>query len=570
MFPKMNSNLERAILLALILNSAIALSGFYARTYDSYGHMFFADHYQKNWFDTWETRWYLGFNVASYPPLAHQVLALVGFATGLETAYVFITILLMVLLPIGIFMFAKVFISEEAAGYTALLSVFFPGILYSVYVWGQYTTLFSLVLILFTGSAFAKYIRNGGRLFFVELIFLFEAVVASHHFSGLIFAPLLLGATFITLLIRKEISWKISTKRFILFLGVGLLLSTLIVYPVLFSAVSDNVNIPHPTTLNYLQYPEYFQRFFIDMYGFFLILIPFAAILIYYRRRKDLLPLLVLSLFLMVLGLGGSTILPQLVFGQNWLGLTYERFNLFAILTFAPLFGLVCFNLRKKKLGKSFLVILLVLCVLFSGWAANESVFRSRPDKVPVESLVGFLNRDDHWMWRYITLGFDASDICKLSVYSNATTLDGWYYRGRDIPELSNSGFGYFSDAKYEPNGLAVLTSVLDNASQYNLRFVFCNDPSYAPILNATGFSRLEEEYQQVTVWVKNDSGPLEINKIVNINHEATLLDYSWGIVPMTWLVGLFVLNIFKVYRNLKKSRASTFSVENIVSWAKS
>jgi hypothetical protein len=565
MLFKMNNNLERAIILALILNSAIAFSGFYARTYDSYGHMFFANHYQKSWFNTWEPRWYLGFNVASYPPLAHQVLAMLGFITGLETAYVIITILLMTLLPIAIFMFAKVFVSEEAAGYAALISVFFPGILYSTYVWGQYTTLFSLVVILFTVSAFAKFIKNGGRLLFVELILLFEVAVASHHFSGLIFAPLLLLSTFVTILVKKEISWKTSTKRLLLFAGVGLLLATVIAYPVLFGAVSENVNIPHPTTLDYFQYPEYFQRFFVDMYGFFLLIIPLAAILNYYR--KDLIPLFALSFVLMILGLGGSTPLPQIFFGQDWSGLTYERFNLFAIFAFAPLFGLVCFNLRKRKIGRGFLVVLLVLCILFSGWTANESIFRSRPDKVPVDSLVNFLNRDDHWRWRYITLDFDASDICKLSVYSNATTLDGWYYRGRDIPELADSGFGYFSDAKYEPNGLAVLTAALYNASKYHLRFVFCNDPSYDPILSTTGFVPLNEKYKQVVVWFKNDSSPLEINEVVNVNHEPTLLDYLWGIVPMAWLVGLFGINIFKIYKISKRLRASVFSGETIVSW---
>ena len=80
----LDTNLKKAIIIALIINTFIVFSGFYGRTFDSYGHMFFADHYQKSWFNPWDTRWYLGFNVESYPPLAHQVLALLGFATGLE------------------------------------------------------------------------------------------------------------------------------------------------------------------------------------------------------------------------------------------------------------------------------------------------------------------------------------------------------------------------------------------------------------------------------------------------------------------------------------------------------
>ena len=544
MILKLENNLKRAIIFSLILNSALAFSGFYSRTYDSYPHMFFADHYQKDWFDTWEPRWYLGFNVASYPPLAHQALALVGFAIGLESAYVIITLLFMVLLPIATFKFAKVFISEEAAGYASLASVFFPGILYSVYVWGQFTTLFSLVITLFTIPSFYGYIRNGGLLRFAELILLFEATIASHHFTGLIFAPLVLLVTFATILVRKETSLKTGLKRFLLVTLVGLLLSTVVLYPVLISAVGQNANIPHATTMNYFENLDFLQLFFINMYGPFLILIPLTVVTIY--NRRDLLPLFILSLFLLILGLGGTTPLPQVMFGQSWSGLTYERFNLFAILVFTPLFGSVCASLRGKKFGKTFLAVFLIICILFSSLAASYSFFRPRQQEVPVTSLVDFLNQEDHWRWRYLTLGFESSDFGKLSIYSNATTIDGWYHRGRDIPELANSSVDYLSGAKFAKNGMAELKSILENSSQYHLRFVFCNDAYYESVLNETGFSLFDVKYEQITIWAKYDSTPLEINEIVNAPHALTLQAYSWGIVPMGWLIGLLLLTFFR------------------------
>ena len=36
-------------------------SGYQQRAFDSYVHMFFADHYLRGWFDLWEPRWYGGF-----------------------------------------------------------------------------------------------------------------------------------------------------------------------------------------------------------------------------------------------------------------------------------------------------------------------------------------------------------------------------------------------------------------------------------------------------------------------------------------------------------------------------
>ena len=180
-------------------------------------------------------------------------------------------------------------------------------------------------------------------------------------------------------------------------------------------------------------------------------------------------------------------------------------------------------------------------------------IFALEPQQVPVDGLVDFLNHGDHWSWRYLTLGFDSSDFCKLTIYSNASTIDGWYYRGRDIPELANSGVSYLSGIKYayeenyEPNGMLVLKNILENASQYHLRFVFCNDIYYEPVLKETGFSQLNQTYEQVTVWAKYDSAPLENGQIQKTTQGP--LDYLWGILPLSELAGLVLIASYKFYR---------------------
>ena len=562
MIQNLNANVKRAIVLSLILNSALAFSGYFIHTYDSYPHMFFADHYRRAWFDSWEPKWYTGFNIAGYPPLAHQILALLSFIVGLEAAYVAITLLLMTLMPLAIFRFSKLFVSEEAAEYAAIISVFLPGILLSVYGWGQYTTLFGLFFTLLTVSAFYKYLKKGGLIDFAELIFLFEVTIASHHFSGIFCAPFLFFSTFFTMLIRKDINYKMGLKRVFLFLGVGSLLSVVIMYPVLFGAVGQNVNLPHPTTMNYFINLDLLWSFFVSMYGFFLLLISLTILVVWHRR--DLLPLFFIALFLMVLGLGGTTFLPSVVFGENWLGLTYDRFNLFASLAFVPLLGQVCLSLRRSKRGKAFFGIFLLLSIVFAGFVGATSSLYPHPKDVPVNDIVDFLNKDQHWQWRYLTLGFGAYDFGKLSILSNATTIDGWYYRGRDIPALANSSVGYLSDAKSEKNGMLVLRSILDNSSQYNLKFVFCNDKFYEPMLNETGFIFIFS-FEQVTLWEKPGTPPLEIDKIVRIDHVPTFFDYSWGIIPMTWLVGYTFIGISKIYRNRCASKQLGRSSCNIL-----
>ena len=205
------------------------------------------------------------------------------------------------------------------------------------------------------------------------------------------------------------------------------------------------------------------------------------------------------------------------------------------------------------------MVVFLVLCLFFAAWVTSDSYLRPRPQQVPVDGLVDFLNHGDHWSWRYLTLGFDSSDFCKLTIYSNASTIDGWYYRGRDIPELANSGVSYLSGVKYayeenyEPNAMLVLKTILDNASHYNLRFVFCNDIYYEPLLKETGFLKLNQTYEQVTIWAKYDSEPLDFSKIQKNNQEP--LDYLWGILPLSELAGLAIIISHKFYRGRKNFR---------------
>ena len=65
-----------ALVIAAALHGGLLLAGSFRRTYDAYVHLFFADHYARSWFSTWEPRWYTGFTTVSYPPAGHHLLAL--------------------------------------------------------------------------------------------------------------------------------------------------------------------------------------------------------------------------------------------------------------------------------------------------------------------------------------------------------------------------------------------------------------------------------------------------------------------------------------------------------------
>ena len=124
LLQRYNPHLFLALALALAYHGALLLSGTYKGTYDAYVHIFFADHYARAWFDHWEPRWYTGFPMTSYPPGSQQAIALLSGLFGLQSAFVIVTTLAVLNVTLGIYRFSKIWVSEEAAGYAALILVF--------------------------------------------------------------------------------------------------------------------------------------------------------------------------------------------------------------------------------------------------------------------------------------------------------------------------------------------------------------------------------------------------------------------------------------------------------------
>src|SRR6266516_2353992 len=125
------SYFSRPIPLRLILLLALAVHGPLlamqlplTNSYDSNFHVFFASHYAHHWFDPWNPKWFAGFSQTTYPPLAHQWIALLSYVFGLHMAYLLVQLVGVLLIPVGVYRFAQVWVSERAASYASLFSVF--------------------------------------------------------------------------------------------------------------------------------------------------------------------------------------------------------------------------------------------------------------------------------------------------------------------------------------------------------------------------------------------------------------------------------------------------------------
>ncbi len=529
----MNRSLKIALLLSLVFNLTLTLNAAYTRSYDAYTHMFLADHYKKTWYDTWEPRWYTGFQVTSYPPLTHQVIALLSLSGGVELGYATLSIILTLLLPIAIYYFSRIFLSKEESGYAALLGVFTPSITMTNYVFGQLPTLFSLASSLLLGYYLNRFLTTGSKKKLAISIALMGVATSSHHLTALFFVPtIVLLISIKTLLEKRHEERKTLIRRLRLFIFSSLIVSLIAIWP--FWAFIMNApmqtEIPHLSRSNLFSSPEAFILFFLGMYGPTILLFPFIATK--FVKERHLLPLLLATTTLLILGLGGTTPIPRILFGDRWSWLTYDRFTIWASTLMCPLLAAFFSTLKPKHstYGKSLLLLSLIGTSAIVG---NLTLFIPiQPDPIDIKPIVTFLEKDDHFTWRYLTLGF-GSQSSLIAIESDASTVDGNYPTARTLPIMLESGAENIDGAKHWNGGHTLLEEVLNDTETYNLKWVFSNDQSYEETLTKNNFTQLYTFNGGVSTWEKKNTPPIENP---HRREKYTLEQYAWGIIPTTLL----------------------------------
>src|SRR5947209_4452112 len=126
--------------LALGFHGPLIAAGLYRYSYDAATHEFFADHYTRAPFALWDPRWFTGFSVASYPPLVHQLIAILASLIGYDGAFGTVLLATLLALPIAVWCFARLFVSSRAAGAAAIVAVFVPAATLTADAFGQLPT----------------------------------------------------------------------------------------------------------------------------------------------------------------------------------------------------------------------------------------------------------------------------------------------------------------------------------------------------------------------------------------------------------------------------------------------
>ncbi|WP_189073993.1 6-pyruvoyl-tetrahydropterin synthase-related protein [Deinococcus sedimenti] len=555
-----------ALLLMLVLHGTQLISGSFTRTYDALIHVYFGAHYAKSFFDPWESGWYTGFSLTSYPPLSHYLIALLSFPLGLMGAFAATQILALTGLTVGLYRFGKVFVTARAAGYGAVLLILSSAIAETVQVFGQLPTTLSLGLLLNAIPFAVRWVRTGQKTYLVRAAMWTAATTAAHHVTTLFGSVFFIAPVLLAVVLEGASRprpgegtrgwWRVWRRvyrvlprvyRGGLYGASAIMALVLVVLPYWLWSRADpitQVPIPHGSRANFLQRRDF---------GFMFWLVPWATLLPLYwdavrrglsaYRGLPRWPIMASILLLSLLGTGGTTPIPKKLLRGAFDILTLDRFTFWACMLILPLAGLTIESWRhgawrvfvQARFGArvhhllGLLLVTLALAVSV-GISALTYYRKFQPERIDVAPIVNFLESGGRDRYRYMVLGF-GDQMAWLSANTRATTPDGNYHSARKLPELTATPVERLEGAKYTGvPGLGSLRQFMTTPAKYNLRFMLSNDAFYDPALHMLGWVRLGTLPGGIMVWER--PGIPEVQPRLPRRELPVWQRLMWGLLP--------------------------------------
>jgi hypothetical protein len=540
-----------AVWLALGFHAPLVAAGLYRQGADVATHIFLADHYRRAWFALWEPRWFGGFSVSSYPPLVHQLLALLSIPFGYDAAFAILLLATLIAFPVAVWRFATIFVPPKAARAAAVAAVFLPGLALAEYAYGQLPTAVSLTITLLLVAECVRFVERGGRLALGLIAGLGATAFAAHHATPLLFMPPALLAALSTVLLGVDrATRRLRLERAFLAGATCLVAGAVVIAPFWLWASSSlhQASIPHNTRSNFLGDFGAQSLFVWGEYG----ILPALAIFGFWRRiDRRTIAVAFLGGFLGIVGLGGTTPIPALLFGAQWQWLTYDRFALWGAVALLPLAGVALNRLLSDRAVLSRALGMAALLVLFAYSSANVAMALGPPaGGRDVRPVAQYMNAG-RARWRYQTFGL-GSDATALGYLTPAATIDGSYYSARRLPELTASGIGNLDAALWwDPSG-RVLRRVLARADFYSIRWAFVGEPRYDAYLAAAGFAPRAVLPGRIEVWENPGAPPVPAPALeFGVPDLAGVL---WGSLPLTFVILTLAFAVASYRRTLRGS----------------
>jgi len=545
---KLPAKLPQWFLVGLVATPILLslFSGYQQRAFDSYVHMFLADHYVRGWFDLWEPRWYGGFSVITYPPLAHQLVAVFSTFLGYEPAFILTMALAMTALPFAAAAFARAIGAPAAVPWVFVLLAAWPTSHRFAYVYGQLPMMVATPLALFAMAMLKKYLVSGGVRRLMLFGLLVGATAAAHHVTT-IFAAL--GCTMVgvghVFFSTEKVPFRTTLLRSVLAAGVAAVAIVVTILPFWqFARQEPQTEIPHVS-----RDPLWERPFGLDVVEQLVFTVVGIIGMIYAAlRRRPLFMLAAGVTFFALLSMGTTTDLPKALFGSQYRWLTYDKFQNWAAIWFCVLVAQAVSGVRRA-IAVPLVAMLLPLALLSVSHKGSDLL---QPEFVQdIGPMLKPLNGPDAAQYRHLTLGF-GDQFCRLSIYGNSPNVDGDYHTARNDPVLRTSGVATLDASKYYPEGPRVLNSVLSRADELSLRWVYVYDPGYYDALLEAGYSLEDVWPNGVTLFEKADVTPIPPSAPRPQNRWGLF----WGLVPLTVLGLALLLGLLELRASSGRSEA--------------
>ncbi len=534
--------------------------------------------------------------MTSYPPGSHQSTALLSYIFSIDIAFVIVFSFGIANFVLGTYRSSRIWVSENAAGYASIFAVLASGVVLTVHVFGQLPTIFSLGFLLNALPFVYRWCKYGRWQTLVAALIMTAATTAGHHVTTLFGAVFIIGPVIVVALLdnikdpleylptewRRRGAWWEKIKELVAdawptvfragVYAVGLvILLVVVVFPYWYWSSSDpitQVSIPHASRDSFIENTAAGLIFWLIPYGVSLLALPYVFRKSLFNKRNW--PLGASMAFMFLLGTGGTTPIPRMILRGAFDILTLDRFTFWTTVLSLPMLGEMARSVREGNL-KNFMVkhlgvvpwlsaqvLFMVSMIMVAIFVATLSTYRTfQPDPIDMQPIVRFLNKDQHWRWRYLTLGF-GDQIAWLATQTEATSVDGNYHSARRLPELTTTPVERLEGSKFRGiPGIGSLQQFLTVPDKYNLKYVFSNDQFYDPLLYFSGWHRLGRLENGVMVWERADIPPLP--DVLPRKEIPVYQRVMWGLLPMTALtLGLCImfLNGIRKARNAPNWRA--------------
>ena len=532
----------RLLLLALLLTGAyhgvLVLTRTGLKSAQAAEWLFLASAYARAPFDPFDDRWYGGVPLTDVSPLLPQLIGLLSGPLGLEGAYAAAQFLAVLALLYGTYRFALLLgAGPRGAGVATLLTLLGSALTLSVSVFGQLGAVLGAGLALNAAPALLAWVKRGRRRDMPGWVAPLLAAGAAHSAAPL----LLLGTLVLTLGVagaarRRSVLAALAVPGTLLLLALPDWLwvgeVTRVPGPDLRLGRSAWLTWALPLASLAWAGPALVRaactRWAGGVTG-----TPAQRVGAHWQAAPDSVRAALLGI-LLLLGALVALLLPV-----PWRAAP-ETLALLGVLLLTPLSALVALRGwdAARRGARPPLALLVSATLVILGSVSLNALNTTRVLEGPtlnLTPLLNFIEKDEHWRYRYLTVGF-GTQLGRLSAQTRAATLSGLWHVPPDLPQpLAPPGAGAALPERLDLPGLGRLTEVLTHPDRSYLKFVYARSDVLDPLLFMHGWHNIGTLENGVVVWEREDIPPVPARLA-----RPTLpvpLGALWGTAPLLALL---------------------------------